>query len=124
MTFGRAAAYGLVLYHPSHCGAIWPRREPLNKQKCIKTVPVPILTRQKVEAPDRTMQVELAAIFDERKGSDGQLTHPRRAFIRGHAGFGKPSKGELTQLEPLLSIVILTALRQTDEYWTGPALVT
>ncbi|TQV90165.1 Armadillo-type fold domain-containing protein [Cordyceps javanica] len=55
------------------------------------TVPSPfsIIARQKVEAPDQTMQVELATIFDEREGSDGQPMHPRRILIRGRAGVGK-----------------------------------
>ncbi|PMB65161.1 Protein NLRC3 [Beauveria bassiana] len=55
------------------------------------TMPSPfsILARQKVEAPDQTMQVELATIFNERKGSDGQPVHPRRILIRGRAGVGK-----------------------------------
>ncbi|OAA35576.1 Armadillo-like helical [Cordyceps fumosorosea ARSEF 2679] len=51
--------------------------------------PFSILARQKVEAPDKTMQVDLAAIFNERKGSDGQPMHPRRILIRGRAGVGK-----------------------------------
>ncbi|KAM3526335.1 hypothetical protein MY4038_006891 [Beauveria bassiana] len=48
-----------------------------------------ILDRQKVEAPDKTMQVDLLAIFNERKGSDDRLIHPRRILIRGRAGVGK-----------------------------------
>ncbi|KAM3483513.1 hypothetical protein MY8738_003056 [Beauveria namnaoensis] len=56
-----------------------------------ETAPSPfsILDRQKVEAPDKTMQVELSAIFNERKGSDDRLMHPRRILIRGRAGVGK-----------------------------------
>ncbi|KGQ09559.1 Protein NLRC5 [Beauveria bassiana D1-5] len=51
--------------------------------------PFSVLARQKVEAPDKTMQVELAALFNERKGSDGGPVHPRRILIRGRAGVGK-----------------------------------
>ncbi|OAA54616.1 peptidase C14 [Cordyceps fumosorosea ARSEF 2679] len=51
--------------------------------------PFSIFIRQKVETPDKTMQVELATIFNERKGSDGQPMHPRRILIRGRAGVGK-----------------------------------
>ncbi|KAM3547239.1 hypothetical protein ARSEF4850_010141, partial [Beauveria asiatica] len=56
-----------------------------------ETAPSPfsILDRQKVEAPDKTMQVELLAIFNERKGSDDRPMHPRRILIRGRAGVGK-----------------------------------
>lgn len=51
--------------------------------------PFSIFARQKVETLDKTMQVELEAIFNERKGSDGQPMRPRRIFIRGRAGVGK-----------------------------------
>ncbi|KAM3470248.1 hypothetical protein MY5147_006515 [Beauveria neobassiana] len=51
--------------------------------------PFSILSRQKVEAPDKTMQVELAALFNERHGSDGEPVLPRRILIRGRAGVGK-----------------------------------
>ncbi|KAM3525685.1 hypothetical protein NHJ13051_003858 [Beauveria bassiana] len=56
-----------------------------------ETAPSPfsILDRQKVKAPDKTMQVELSAIFNERKGSDDRPMHPRRILIRGRAGVGK-----------------------------------
>ncbi|KAM3563321.1 hypothetical protein ARSEF4850_002388 [Beauveria asiatica] len=53
--------------------------------------PFSILARQKIEAIDKTMQVELAAIFNERLGSDGRPLHPRRILIRGRAGVGKTS---------------------------------
>ncbi|KAJ3494229.1 hypothetical protein NLG97_g4215 [Lecanicillium saksenae] len=53
------------------------------------TSPFSILARQKVETPDKTMQVELAALFNERKGRDDRLIHPRRILIRGRAGVGK-----------------------------------
>ncbi|EJP61155.1 peptidase C14 [Beauveria bassiana ARSEF 2860] len=51
--------------------------------------PFSVLARQRVEAPDKTMQVELAALFNERKGSDGGPVLPRRILIRGRAGVGK-----------------------------------
>ncbi|PMB65569.1 NACHT, LRR and PYD domains-containing protein 3 [Beauveria bassiana] len=51
--------------------------------------PFSILARQKVEAPDNTMQVELAALFNERDGCDGRPILPRRILIRGRAGVGK-----------------------------------
>ncbi|KAJ4159435.1 uncharacterized protein LMH87_008337 [Akanthomyces muscarius] len=51
--------------------------------------PFSILARQKVETPDKTMQVELAALFNERKGRDDRPMHPRRILIRGRAGVGK-----------------------------------
>jgi HEAT repeat protein len=51
--------------------------------------PFSIFVRQKVEATDKTMQVELAAIFNERNESDGRSMQPRRILIRGRAGVGK-----------------------------------
>ncbi|KGQ02423.1 hypothetical protein BBAD15_g12365 [Beauveria bassiana D1-5] len=56
-----------------------------DSEKKGETVPSPfsVIARQKVEALDQTTQVELATIFNERKGSDGQPMHPRRILIRG-----------------------------------------
>ncbi|KAM3554900.1 hypothetical protein ARSEF4850_006251 [Beauveria asiatica] len=51
--------------------------------------PFTILARQKVEAPDKTMQVKLAALFYERNGCDDRSILPRRILIRGRAGVGK-----------------------------------
>ena len=51
--------------------------------------PFSILARQKVETPDKAIQVELATIFSQRKGRDGRMIEPRRILIRGRAGVGK-----------------------------------
>ncbi|KAL6795596.1 hypothetical protein J3E68DRAFT_450501 [Trichoderma sp. SZMC 28012] len=51
--------------------------------------PFSLFDRQKVETPDRMIQVELAAIFNQRKGRDGNTIQPRRILIRGRAGAGK-----------------------------------
>ncbi|SPO06598.1 uncharacterized protein DNG_09288 [Cephalotrichum gorgonifer] len=51
--------------------------------------PFSLLARQKVETPDKKMQVELAAIFDRFKRRDGHTIQPRRIMIRGRAGVGK-----------------------------------
>ncbi|EJP62258.1 peptidase C14 [Beauveria bassiana ARSEF 2860] len=66
-------------------------QDAARSKKGRETAPSPfsILDRQKVEAPDKTMQVELSAIFNERKGSDDRPMHPRRILIRGRAGVGK-----------------------------------
>ncbi|KGQ06538.1 Protein NLRC3 [Beauveria bassiana D1-5] len=66
-------------------------QDAARSKKGRETAPSPfsILDRQKVEAPDKTMQVELSAIFNQRKGSDNRPMHPRRILIRGRAGVGK-----------------------------------
>lgn len=46
-----------------------------------------LLMRQKVEIPDKAVQVELAGIFNPRTASDRKV--PRRILIRGRAGIGK-----------------------------------
>ncbi|KAH7176129.1 hypothetical protein EDB81DRAFT_771952 [Dactylonectria macrodidyma] len=51
--------------------------------------PFSLLARQKVETPEKTIQVELATIFNQRKGCDGRMIQPRRILIRGRAGVGK-----------------------------------
>ncbi|KAK7414261.1 hypothetical protein QQX98_006858 [Neonectria punicea] len=51
--------------------------------------PFTLFARQKVEIPDKTVQVELATIFDEREGRDDRTIQPRRILIRGRAGVGK-----------------------------------
>lgn len=48
-----------------------------------------LFARQKIETPDKTVQIELANIFDARKGRDGCAMQPRRILIRGRAGVGK-----------------------------------
>ncbi|KAK9444494.1 armadillo-type protein [Metarhizium brunneum] len=51
--------------------------------------PFSLLTRQKVETPDETIQVELPTLFNERKDPRGNPIHPRRILIQGRAGVGK-----------------------------------
>jgi predicted NACHT family NTPase len=51
--------------------------------------PFSVFARQKVETPDKTIQVELATIFNERKEPKGKQIRPRRILIRGRAGVGK-----------------------------------
>ncbi|KXJ84913.1 hypothetical protein Micbo1qcDRAFT_154579 [Microdochium bolleyi] len=53
------------------------------------TSPFSLLARQKVEIPDKTMQIELASIFKQRKGPGDRMVEPRRILIRGRAGVGK-----------------------------------
>ncbi|KAJ4157867.1 hypothetical protein NW754_009517 [Fusarium falciforme] len=50
--------------------------------------PFSLFARQKVETPDKTIQVELFTLFNIRKGPGGE-TRPRRILIRGRAGVGK-----------------------------------
>lgn len=51
--------------------------------------PFSLLARQKVQTPDQPMQINLATVFNKRKGRDGRTIQPRRIFIRGRAGVGK-----------------------------------
>ncbi|EHK20358.1 uncharacterized protein TRIVIDRAFT_192935 [Trichoderma virens Gv29-8] len=51
--------------------------------------PFSLFHRQKLETPDDSMQVELAAIFNQREGPNGSTIQPRRILIRGRAGVGK-----------------------------------
>ncbi|KAL6406461.1 peptidase C14 [Ilyonectria robusta] len=53
------------------------------------TSPFSLFARQNVETPDKTAQVELATVFNQRKGRDGRVIQPRRILIRGRAGVGK-----------------------------------
>ena len=48
-----------------------------------------LFARQKVETPDKRIQVELPGIFDQRKTHSGPPIQPRRILIRGQAGVGK-----------------------------------
>jgi len=48
-----------------------------------------LLSRQKIEMPDKTKMVELATIFSHRKGRNGGMIEPKRILIRGRAGVGK-----------------------------------
>ncbi|KAF7545220.1 hypothetical protein G7Z17_g9344 [Cylindrodendrum hubeiense] len=54
-----------------------------------RSSPFSLLARQKVETPDKAIQVELATIFNEREERDGRKIQPRRILIRGRAGVGK-----------------------------------
>ncbi|OAA54617.1 Armadillo-type fold protein [Cordyceps fumosorosea ARSEF 2679] len=83
--------------------------------------PFSILARQKVQTPDKTMQVELVALFNERNGRDDRPMHPRRILIRGRAGVGKTtlckkivhefSKGALGKWNELFERVLWVPLR-------------
>jgi len=83
--------------------------------------PFSILARQKVDEHDKTSRVELAALFNERKESDGRPMHPRRIFIGGRAGVGKTtlckkivyefSKGALGKWNELFERVLWVPLR-------------
>ncbi|KAI9771053.1 MAG: hypothetical protein M1839_002950 [Geoglossum umbratile] len=59
------------------------------KDTAPQSSPFSILSRLKVETPDKKIQTELPTIFNPRKGPDGRATQPRRIFIRGRAGVGK-----------------------------------
>ncbi|KAL7784928.1 hypothetical protein V8C37DRAFT_413165 [Trichoderma ceciliae] len=59
------------------------------KEGDVTPSPFSLFHRQKVTTPDKTIQVELATIFDHRKGRDGDTIQPRRILIRGRAGVGK-----------------------------------
>lgn len=48
-----------------------------------------ILSRQKVETPDESLQVELPMLFNSYTKRDGTRITPRRILIRGRAGIGK-----------------------------------
>lgn len=60
-----------------------------SKEGDAKASPFSLFARQKVEAPDKTTQVELATIFNRREGRDGREIQPRRILIRGCAAVGK-----------------------------------
>ncbi|KAK3364019.1 armadillo-type protein [Lasiosphaeria hispida] len=54
-----------------------------------KASPFSLLTRLKVERPDKTVEVTLPTLFKPRKARDGQEKRPSRILIRGQAGVGK-----------------------------------
>lgn len=54
-----------------------------------KPSPFSLFARQKVETPDKNIEVKLPTIFNERKGRHGRAVQPRRILIRGRAGVGK-----------------------------------
>jgi len=53
-----------------------------------KSSPFSLHARLKAETPDKTIQVDLPAVFNPRKRGDGEV-NPRRILIRGRAGVGK-----------------------------------
>jgi predicted NACHT family NTPase len=59
------------------------------KEGDVTTSPFSLFARQKVETPNKTMQVELPTLFSQRCGRDGRKIQPRRISIRGRAGVGK-----------------------------------
>ncbi|KAM3553716.1 hypothetical protein ARSEF4850_006789 [Beauveria asiatica] len=77
-----------------------PGQDAGHSKKEGDTAPSPfsIFSRQKAEAPDKTMQVELAAIFNERNGSDGRPIHPRRIFEAIVHEFTKGTWGKWNEL--------------------------
>ncbi|KAH7215368.1 armadillo-type protein [Fusarium oxysporum] len=60
-----------------------------SKEGDVTPSPFSLFARQKVETPDKTIQVELPTIFSQRKRRDGRTIQPRRILIRGRAGVGK-----------------------------------
>lgn len=56
--------------------------------KASKSSPFSLHARLKAETPDKTIQVDLPAVFNPRKRGDGEV-NPRRILIRGRAGIGK-----------------------------------
>lgn len=83
--------------------------------------PFSLLGRQKVEVPDKTKQIDLKDIFEERRGDNGQLMKPRRILIRGRAGVGKTTlckkivhgfiNGEFSNWNELFDRVLWVPLR-------------
>ncbi|KAK4079164.1 hypothetical protein Trihar35433_269 [Trichoderma harzianum] len=71
----------VVEHHNQNAGRPIERRETPSQFS--------LFHRQKVETPEKSIQVELATIFNQRNGRDGKLVQPRRIFIRGRAGVGK-----------------------------------
>ncbi|KAH8649582.1 armadillo-type protein [Ilyonectria robusta] len=60
-----------------------------SKEGDVTPSPFSLFARQKVETPDKTIQVELPTLFSQRVGRDGRTIQPRRILIRGRAGVGK-----------------------------------
>lgn len=67
------------------------RQEPVCSSNGGPTKPSPfsLLARQKLDQPNESVQIELAAIFSQRQRENGRLLEPRRILIRGRAGVGK-----------------------------------
>ncbi|KAH7023582.1 hypothetical protein EDB80DRAFT_598857 [Ilyonectria destructans] len=51
--------------------------------------PFSLFARQKVETPNKTIQVELPTLFSQRIAHNNRTVPPRRILIRGRAGVGK-----------------------------------
>ncbi|EFY86038.1 hypothetical protein MAC_07922 [Metarhizium acridum CQMa 102] len=54
-----------------------------------KSNPFSILSRQKVQIPDESIQIELSTFFNEGDGRDHRVIQPRRMLMRARAGVGK-----------------------------------
>ncbi|KID80780.1 nacht nucleoside triphosphatase, partial [Metarhizium brunneum ARSEF 3297] len=54
-----------------------------------QSYPFSILSRQKVQTPDKSIHVELETLFNQRDRGDHGVIKPRRILIRGRAGVGK-----------------------------------
>ncbi|KAH8430537.1 uncharacterized protein LDX57_008201 [Aspergillus melleus] len=54
-----------------------------------KTSAFSLSARLKIETPEEETQIALSAMFNPRKGVDGQTARPRKIWIRGRAGVGK-----------------------------------
>ena len=54
-----------------------------------QSYPFSILSRQKVQTPDKSIRVELKTLFDQRGRGDHGVIKTRRILIRGRAGVGK-----------------------------------
>jgi hypothetical protein len=60
-----------------------------NEDAAPRSSPFSLATRLKIEAPEKTLQVNLPTLLDPRKRPDGHTINPRRILIRGRAGVGK-----------------------------------
>ncbi|KAH0600433.1 hypothetical protein MHUMG1_01429 [Metarhizium humberi] len=76
-----------------------------------QSYPFSILSRQKVQTPDKSIQVELKALFNQRDGGEHGVIKPRRILIRGRAGVGKTT---------LCKKMVYDFIRQTSlhDSWT------
>ncbi|KID85464.1 nacht nucleoside triphosphatase [Metarhizium guizhouense ARSEF 977] len=76
-----------------------------------QSYPFSILSRQKVQTPDKSIQVELKTLFNQRDRGDHGVIKPRRILIRGRAGVGKTT---------LCKKMVYDFIRQTSlhDSWT------
>ncbi|PFH61127.1 hypothetical protein XA68_18134 [Ophiocordyceps unilateralis] len=63
--------------------------DSMNSSDTSQSSPFSLFARQKVVTPDKTVQIDLAKLFNEREGRNGHQIKPRRILIRGRAGVGK-----------------------------------